>query len=143
MAAVGGGTNVGKRFKAALAAVTISLAAGATAPNVNAAASDHKWRNIRLGDAPYPVRVVGSSCNDTNEYDVAKTQWNTMLVCNKYVPVPGKPGQYYSKRHWTYLRHDLWDLKELCTADGFYFPASEYSPYQNKTYKPSECRIVN
>ncbi len=130
---------MGKRFKAALAAITISLAAGATAPNVNAAASDHKWRNIRVPAGFVQVRTIGSSCNDTYEFAQAATPWNTLLVCIKYVPVPGQPGKYYSKRHWTYLRDDVWS-GAYCTADGFYFP---FKYPLIKQYKPSECRIVN
>lgn len=82
--------------------------------------------------------VIGTSCNDHDEGDIAKSKWNTLLVCNKYVPVPGKPGRYYSKRHWTYVYEDRLSWAR-CLSDGFYLP---FGAMSFKVYKPSECRVV-
>ena len=122
-----------KTINAALAALTISIGAGAFASPANAAASDHKWRNDQGTTwAALPLRVVGTSCSDVSEFAAARTAWNTRLACIKY-----KPG--FSARHWAYVRHDEWS-GDYCTSDGFYFPGGFYA---NKTYNPSECRVVN
>ena len=121
-----------KTFNAALAALTISVAAGAAAPQANAAASDHTWRNLRYRNVPLPIKVVGTSCTDFDEFEPAKTKWNTALVCIKYIPGS-------SKRHWTYMRRDLDHNGQYCTSDGHYFPFPSESA---KTYNPSECRVV-
>jgi hypothetical protein len=118
-------------IRAALAALTISVAAGA-APQANAAASDHTWRNLRYPALAVPIRAVGSSCIDVPEFAAAKTTWNTALICIKYVPG-------FSRRHWTYLRQDLDHPGQYCTSDGHYFP---FDSEAAKTYNPSECRVV-
>ena len=119
-------------IKAALAALTISIGAGAGAPQANAAASDHTWRNLRYPNFSMPIKVVGSSCNDVPEFSNAKTKWNTALICIKYVPG-------FSKRHWTYLREDIDHPSQLCTSDGHYFPLPSVAAM---VYNPSECRVV-
>ena len=121
-----------KSIQAALAALTISVAAGAAAPQANAAASDHTWRNMRFAGQSLRVRVIGTSCNEVPEFSIAKTKWNTALMCIKYVPG-------FSKRHWTYLRKDVDHPGQACTSDGHYFPFDSTS---SKTYNPSEGRVV-
>ena len=135
-----GGTLVNRTIKAALSAITICVAAGVSAPQVDAAASDHVWRNIRMRNEPgVDTAVVGASCNDHDEGDIAKSKWNTLLTCNTYVPVPGKPGRFFSKRHWTFVYEDL-ESPDTCLSDGFYLPDGDPGM---KVYKPSECRVVN
>lgn len=87
---------------------------------------------MRVPGESLPVRVVGTSCRDFNEFAAAKTTWKTLLMCLAHVP--GFP-----KRHWAYVRRDIDHPWQWCTSDGHYFP---FESYAAKTYNPSERRVV-